>query len=171
MSADRLKHIEKSAATPEAEMPDGLSTGEQLLFLTLRELYNNFRSGAVNRERGKREKQKILDAYRQVKLQEDLWEDTQKLRKRVQNEIGSLHLCDCPTCRKVGRVFDGLERNDVPEDIRELQMWNDKLRDLVKERSERAAALSTQLDRVRWILVGTGPAEEMIEKIKEVIAK
>lgn len=163
-----LKELEKLAAAG-AELPDGLTTGEQMLFYALRGLYHDFRSGAVNRERGKREKQRIFDAYRQVEFQEKLWEDTQKLRKRVQREIGSLHLCDCPTCRKVGRVFDGLERSDPPEDVKELQTLNDKLRNLVQQRSERNAELRTVIDRVGWIIDGEGAVEDKIARIKEVI--
>lgn len=163
--------LEKLAATPGAEMPDGLKIGEQLLFLTLRELYNNFRSGAVNRERGKREKQRIMVAYQTIEFQESLMDYHLKLRRRLEREIGSLHKCDCPTCRKVGRVFDGIDRNDPPEDVAELQTWNDKLRDLVKERSDRAAALATQLDQVRWALNEKIPPEEIIEKIRKVVEK
>lgn len=163
--------IEKLAAAPDAEMPDGLKIGEQLLFLTLRELYNSFRSGAINRERGHREKQRIMVAYQSVQMQEALMEYHTTLRRRMEGVVGSLHKCDCPTCRKVARVFDGIDRRDPPEDAEELQVWNDKLRELVRERSERAAELATQLDRVRWALNEDIPAEAMIEKIKEVVKK
>lgn len=163
--------IEKLAATPGSEMPDGLNVGEQLLFLTLRELYSNFRAGAVNRERGHREKQRIMGAYQTIAFQQKLMDYHETLRKRLEHEVGSLHKCDCPTCRKVARVFDGIDRRDPPEDAVKLQEWNDKLRDLVAERSERAAELATQLDRVRWALDEDIPAEAMIEKIKEVVKK
>lgn len=163
--------LEKLAATPGAEMPDGLSIGEQLLFLTLRELYNNFRSGAVNRERGKREKQRIMVAYQNIEFQEKLMDYHMQLRRRLEREIGSLHKCDCETCRKVGRVFDGIDRNDPPEDVAELQKWNDNLRDLVKQRSERAGQLATQLDQVRWVLDEKLTPVEMVEKIRKVVEK
>lgn len=166
-----LKDLEKLAATPSAEMPDGLKIGEQLLFLTLRELYNNFRSGAVNRERAKREKQRIMVAYQSIVFQQDLMDYHMKLRRRMEREIGSLHKCGCETCKHVARVFDGIDRNDPPEDVKELQMWNDKLRDLVKERSERAGQLATQLDQVRWALDEKVLPEAMIEKIRKVVAK
>lgn len=166
-----LKVLEKLSATPGAEMPDGLGLGEELLFLTLRELYNNFRSGAVNRERGKREKQRIMVAYQSIQFQESLMDYHMKLRRRLEREVGSLHMCGCETCRKVARVFDGIERNDPPEDVAELQTRNDRLRDLVKERSERAGQLATQLDQVRWALDEKIPPEEMIEKIRKVVEK
>lgn len=163
--------LEKLAATPGAEMPDGLKIGEQLLFLTLRELYNNFRSGAVNRERGKREKQRIMVAYQNIESQERLMDYHVQLRRRLEREVGSLHLCDCPTCRKVARVFDGIDRKDPPEDTEELQKLNDKLRDLVQERSERAGRLASQLDQVRWVLNEKLAPVEMLGKIRKVVEK
>ena len=163
--------LEKLAATPCAEMPDGLKIGEQLLFLTLRELYNNFRSGAVNRERGKREKQLIMVAYRNIEFQEKIMDHHMKIRRRLESEIGSLHKCGCENCRKVARVLDGIDRRDPPEGVEELQAWNDRLRDLVQERTERAAKLATQLDQVRWALDENIPAEEMVEKIRKVVGK
>ena len=160
--------LERLAASG-AEMPDGLNTGEQLLFLTLRELYSNFRAGAVNRERGHREKLRILDAYRQVKFQYELLDEHLKIRRRLELEIGSLHKCGCEACRKVALIFDGLDRRDVPEDIKEVMDVNDKLREMIKERSERNAVLRTVIDRVGWIIDGEGTAEDKITRIKEVI--
>ena len=162
--------LEKLAAAG-AEMPDGYNLPEQLLFLTLRELYHNFRSGAVNRERGHREKQRIMVAYKSLKASYELMEYHQRLRGRLAKEVGMLHKCGCETCRKFARVLDGIDRTDIPDDIRELHEWNEKLRDLVRERSERAAELATQLDRVRWALEKELPAEDIIEKIKEVVKK
>ena len=160
--------LERLAASG-ADMPDGLKTHEQLLFLTLRELYTNFKSGAVNRERGRREKQSILLAYEQLKFENSLFEEHIRLRRRLEYEIGSLHLCGCETCRKVARVFDGIDRRDIPEDVKGLQETADKLREMVRQRSERNAELRTVIDRVGWIIDGDGTDEDKITRIKEVI--
>lgn len=160
--------LERLAAAGEA-MPDNLKTHEQLLFLTLRELYNNFRSGAVTRERGRREKQSILQAYEQLKFENSLFEEHVKLRHRLEFEVGSLHKCGCETCRKVARVFDGIERRDMPQDVKELQETTARLRDMVQQRSERNAELRTVIDRVGWIIDGEGTAEDKIARIKEAI--
>ena len=64
MTTDELERI----ASTDAEMPEGLELPEQLLFLTLRELYRNYHSGAVNRDRAKREKQRIYVAYKGLVL-------------------------------------------------------------------------------------------------------
>lgn len=42
------------------EMPDGLSTPDQTLYLQLRMLYNQYKTGIVSRETASREKKKLL---------------------------------------------------------------------------------------------------------------
>lgn len=151
------------------EMPDGLDLPEQLLFLTLRELYSNFRAGKVNRERGRREKNRIMVAYEDLRSRYAIMDYHMKIRRRLEREVGSLYRCDCEHCRQVAAIMDGIDRKDIPEDIKEVNAWNEKLRELVRQRSERAAELATQLDRVRWALDGDLSPEAMIEKIKEVV--
>ena len=163
-----LLDLEKMAYAG-SEMPDGLNTGEQMFFFAMRGLYHNHHIGAVNRERGHREKQRIMVAYQQVKFQYEMLDEQMKLRRRLELEIGSLHKCDCPTCRQVARVFDGIDRRDVPEDIKEVMDVNDKLREMSRQRSERNAELRTVIDRVGWVIDGEGTAEDKIARIKEVI--
>ena len=42
------------------EMPEGLSTPDQMLYLALRMLYNQYKTGIVSRETASREKKKLL---------------------------------------------------------------------------------------------------------------
>ena len=163
-----VKDIELIAAGG-GEVPDGLELPEQLLLITLRELYKNFRSGGVNRERGKREKQRIIVAYEALKSNYGVIDHHQAIRRRLQQNVGNLHDCGCPTCRKVMRVFDGIDRQDLPENVEEVNALNDKLREMVKERSERAAELRTTLDKVRWVLDKNTPAETMVKEIGEIV--
>ena len=157
--------LERLAASEE-EMPDGLTMPEQLLFLTLRELYKNFRSGAVNRERAKREKSRVLVAYRGLASEYAVVEQHLSIRKRLTKNIGDIYKCGCQNCRKLINIFNGIDRQDIPEDVKELHAWNERLRDLVKERSERNAELATQIDRVRWAL-----EKDDIERAKEIVKK
>lgn len=163
--------IERLAATPGSEMPEGLKLAEQLLFLTLRELYNNFRNGVITRDQGSMEKARIMRAYKHVELEHEIAEHHKAIRKRLEYEVGSLYKCGCETCQKVARIMDGIDKKDLPESLEEVHQWNKKLRELVKERSDRAAELATQLDRVRWALEKDAPAEEILKNIKEVVAK
>lgn len=49
------------------EMPDGLDYADQILFQQLRLLYSALKNGAITRETGVREKQKLLKEYEKNK--------------------------------------------------------------------------------------------------------
>lgn len=155
--------IERLAANGE-EVPGDLGMAEILLFLTLRELYSNYNKGVVNRERASREKQRILTAYNGVKQNCDIAEKQLKIKRRLEQNIGELHTCGCPHCKKLIDIFTGIDRKDIPDDIKEVNARNERLTDLVKERSERNAELATIIDRVRWAL-----EKGDIERAKEII--
>lgn len=158
--------IERAAASG-SEMPDDLPMPDQLLFLTLRELYSNFRSGAVNRSRGAREKQRIMTAYNGLKMEQKVMDEHKAIRNRLETNIGSLHKCGCEHCQKMLLLLDGIDRRDISEDIVQLNDQNDKLRSLVKDCTDHAIELRNKLDRVKWALEGDKPAEERLERIKE----
>ena len=161
--------IERAAAAGKP-MPKELRLSEQLLFLTLRELYHSFKSGAVSREQGSMEKKQIMKAYDQVLFEQNVLDEHLKIRRRIERELGSLHKNDCEACRRVARVFDGIDRRDIPESLTEALERNERLLELVRERSDRAAELRTQLDRIAWVLKDEKlPADAMIHKIKEVL--
>lgn len=158
-----LVSIERIAANGD-EVPDDLELPEQLLLLTLRELYSNYKAGAVERERAKREKQRILLAYRALRVSYEISNEHAKIRRRLEQNMYELHKCDCPNCRKLLRIFHGVERKDIPEDVKALHEHNEKLRDLVQERSERACYLATVIDKIKWAL-----DDGDIERAKEII--
>ena len=157
------EEIERLAAADD-EMPDDLSMPEQLLFLTLQTLYTNYRSGAVNKSRAKREKSRIYVAYGKLSEEYEIVERTVDMRRRLSKHIGELYKCGCPSCCKLINIFVGVDKTDIPEDVKELYAWNEKLRELVKERSERNAELATTIDRVRWAL-----EKGDIERVKEIV--
>lgn len=134
------EQLERLAASDE-EMPDGLAMPEQLLFLSIRELYKNFRSGAVNRERGKREKNRILVSYRGLASEYAIVEQHLQIRKRLTKNIGEIYKCGCPHCKKLIDIFNGIDRTDIPDDIKELHAWNEKLRDMIKDLKEKKGEL------------------------------
>jgi hypothetical protein len=158
--------IERIAAQENPEMPDGLELPEQLLLFTLRELYSNYRNGAVNRERAKREKSRILVAYRQLEGEHKIVKQQNEIRERLKKHIGTLYKCGCENCRKLLNIFTGVDRVDIPENVIELNECNKRLRDLVQERSERNAELATQIDMVRIAL-----EKNDIERAKEIVKK
>ena len=164
------EQLERLASRGE-EIPDDLDTPEQLLYLTLRELYKNFHSGTVNRDRAKREKNRIYVGYQKIKAEHDVLEQHLAIRKRLTNTVGEIYKCGCESCRKLINVFNGIDRKDIPEDVKELNAWNERLRDLVKERSDRNAELATVIDRVRWTLESDRTDAEKLERIKEIVSE
>ena len=160
------EELERLAAT-DAEIPDDLTMPEQLLFLTLRELYSNFRSGAVNRERAKREKSRIYVAYQSLQNEYRATEQHLEIRRRLSHNIGELYQCGCPNCKHLLNIFVGVDRKDIPQDAKELHAHNERLREMVKERSERNAELAMVIDRVRWAL----DSEDALKKIKDIVQK
>lgn len=159
------EEIERLAAT-DAEMPERLTMPEQLLYITLRTLYQNFRSGIVNRERAKREKSRIFVAYQNLKNEYKATEQHLEIKKRLSHNIGELYQCGCPNCKRLLNIFVGVDRQDIPQNIREVNALNERLREMVKERSERNAELATKLDCVRWAL-----EKNDIERAKEIVEK
>ena len=167
MTTDELERI---ASTGE-EMPDSLEMPEELLYLTLRTLYQNFHNGAVNRDRAKREKSRIYVAYRDLEQKYKLMGQQLQIRERLSNHMSELYECGCPHCRKLLNIFIGIDREDIPKDIKEVHALNDRLRELVKERSERNAELATVIDQVRWTLESDRTEKEKIERVKEIVGK
>ena len=160
MTTEELERL----AAANRDVPDNLELPEQLLFLTLRELYSNYQNGVVNKERAKREKSRILVAYQKLLADYRITEQNKEITKRLSHHIGDLYKCGCPNCQKLIRIFTGVDRQDIPEDIKELHASNERLRDLVKERSDRNAELATTIDRIRWAL-----EKGDIKRVKEII--
>lgn len=155
--------IERLAADG-SDMPDDLELPEQLLYFTMRELYGNYRSGHVNKERAKREKSRIMVAYYGLRQEYDLAKQYVEVRERLKHNIGELYNCGCPNCRKLLNIFTGIDRVDIPQDAKELYDQCERLREMVKERSERNAHLATVIDCVRWAL-----EKNDIERAREII--
>ncbi len=76
-----VNELEVAACAGE-EMPGNLNSAEQLLFQKLRYLYANHRAGVIDRERGRREKAKIMECFQS---------DT-NLLQRQQEHMKSEHL-------------------------------------------------------------------------------
>lgn len=160
--------LERLAAA-DVEMPDNLELPEQLLFLTLRTLYQNYHAGSVNRERAKREKSRINVAYDKLKNEFKIVEHHRNIQTRLTHIIGDVYSCNCQNCKKLLNVFTGIDRQDIPQDVKELNALAERLREMVKERSDRNAELATVIDRVRWTLESDRTDTEKLERIKEII--
>lgn len=162
--------LERLAAAG-ADMPDGLKLPEQLLFLTLRELYKNYRSGAVNKDRAKREKSKIMAAYNGLVFEQRVIDHHLAIRERIRKEMGNIYKCGCSDCQRMARILDGIERRDLNEDVVELNELVQKLQQLVGERTDRNVLYANLMDQIKYALGADIPPEQQIERIAEIVTK
>lgn len=127
--------IEQLAAK-NIDIPAELDMGEQLLFITLRTLYQNFKTGKVSRERGAKEKQEILNAYKNIRLECDTMKFYQQINTRVARSLEELYKCGCPNCKHLIELFSGIDRNDIPEDLKAANEQIVKLRSALEGKKE-----------------------------------
>ncbi|MBO6032547.1 MAG: hypothetical protein IKH71_09560 [Oscillospiraceae bacterium] len=101
--------IEKLAASG-AEMPADLNGAEQLLFLSLRQLYAIFRTGKLQRDIAKHEKSMIYDQYRKYELEYRSWTAGWERERRVQAMIQEISESGCEVCKRMLRTMEGIEK-------------------------------------------------------------
>lgn len=92
-------NIEKLAAQG-AELPDKLNGAEQLLFLSLRNLYSAFRSGKIPKDIAKIEKTRIYREYEQNALNLKCWMSGLEKERKLQHMTQEIKACDCEICVK-----------------------------------------------------------------------
>ena len=101
--------IDKLAASG-AEMPADLNGAEQLLFLSLRQLYAIFRTGNLNRDIAKHEKSMIYDQFRKYDLQCRSWTEGWERERRVQAMTQEIKESGCEVCKRMLRTMEGIEK-------------------------------------------------------------
>ena len=75
--------LEKDAMNGK-EMPDGLEYPEQILYMCLRMLYDQYRKQTITREMAAVEKKKLLDEYRCYKYQHEMGDEWVDVIKRTE---------------------------------------------------------------------------------------
>ena len=66
------------------EMPDGLEYPDQVLFLELRMLYDQFKKGIVDKAAATREKKRLLDNYRVYRFNDQMGKEWVEQIKRTE---------------------------------------------------------------------------------------
>lgn len=103
--------IEKAAATG-SDMDGELCNPDMWLFLSLRELYSQYRAGLIDRDRAKKEKATLLARYELERFYYDSYLEVVKMRNRVDSQLVELEKCGCEQCKKLIRIFDGMDGTD-----------------------------------------------------------
>lgn len=93
------------------EMPNNLNTAQQRLYQTLRCIYFQYKCGWIDKEEGRREKQKAISAYEVDEIHIKANADAIKIRSKVAGMLNDKSECD--VCRKVARVLDGRDKSDL----------------------------------------------------------
>ena len=105
MSTDELERLAASCS----EMPENLNVAEQLLFLSLRQLYAIYRTRKITRDIAKREKTKIYKQFETNSLDLRCWESAMEKSRKL--AILSPKLKNgCDLCKKYDRILGGLEK-------------------------------------------------------------
>ena len=105
MSTDELEKL----AASFAEMPDGLNAAEQLLYLSLRQLYAIYHTRKITRDIAKAEKTRIYKQYEINSLNLKCWESAMERTRKL--AVLSPELKNgCDLCKKYDRILGGLEK-------------------------------------------------------------
>ena len=106
MSTDELERLAASCS----EMPENLNVAEQLLFLSLRQLYAIYRTRKITRDIARAEKTRIYKQYEINSLNLKCWESAMERTRKLAVLSPSLKDSGCELCRKFFNVLGGLEK-------------------------------------------------------------
>ena len=97
--------LERAAADGKS-IPSGLTTGEMALYVAIRGLYSQVRSGAVDKETARKEKKRLITEFSKVEGMLNTMERSRKALAwlNVEFEEG-----DCPKCRELKKMIMQLE--------------------------------------------------------------
>lgn len=104
--------IERAAALG-SDLDGELCLPDMWLFLALRELYRQYRAGAVTREQARTEKKDLLSKHELARFFYDSYLGTVEMRKRISSRLVELERCGCEHCRELIRLFDGRDKTTV----------------------------------------------------------
>lgn len=102
------EELERRAMAGET-LPDNLPQPQQLLFLSFRSLYREYRCKAISREEARKEKAKLLSEYSLAMRNYDLSMMDAQRRNRISAYLPELNIHGCEKCKLAAKIFDGRE--------------------------------------------------------------
>jgi len=97
----------ETQANQNNELPPDLTQPEELLFLSLRVLYRDYKSGTILKDQAHREKLNILKAYESNKIWCEIYQNTAEMRNRLSRYFSEIEKGGCDKCRLAIKIFDG----------------------------------------------------------------
>lgn len=116
MTTEEIERV----ALSKKELPDGMNSVEQLLFLSLRQIYLTYEAHAIDNEQAGTEKNKVLNSYKDILstlhsrdiylLSLQRWDKAEKLMPEFEKD----NTDNCPTCelaKQIIKILDGRIRS------------------------------------------------------------
>jgi hypothetical protein len=105
-----IDDIERAARTGNTLLPDDLTMPRQMLFLSLRALYQSFRAGTITKDHAHSEKLKILKVYGDAELLWKIYQETAQMRNRLSRYLTEIEKGGCDKCRLAVKIWDGRDK-------------------------------------------------------------
>lgn len=90
------------------EMPDGLSYPDQILYLELRMLYDQYFKKVIDRETATKEKRKLLDEYKAYQFREEMGKEWVEVIRLTEMARADYRKNPCPeNAMKLIEIIEG----------------------------------------------------------------
>jgi len=101
----------KTKAYKNEPMPEYSSQSEQLAYLSMRALYNDFRKGNINKDQAMQDEAKIKQTYDNANLDYQrnlkLMKEINDMRIALAGMSKEVEQGTCNQCKKMMQIFDG----------------------------------------------------------------
>lgn len=88
-------------------VPARYTLPEQLLFLSLRILHEEYRRDEITREQAAKEKARLLDQFRRAQQLFAIFQHTVEIRNTMSWKFRNIEKNGCPHCQELIKIFDG----------------------------------------------------------------
>lgn len=103
-----FEELERKAMAGEM-LPEDLPQPQQLLFLSLRSLYREYRNNVISRDEAKKEKGKLLGEYSRAYKNYQIYVNEAQRRNKISRYLSEININGCEKCKLAVRIFDGRE--------------------------------------------------------------
>lgn len=102
----------ESLANRGEQLPKAYTLPEQLLFLSLRVLHEEYRRNEITRKQAIDEKARLVRQYKEAMGQLAIYQQAVRVRNTMSWRFAAIEKDGCPLCRELVQIFDGRRRPD-----------------------------------------------------------
>lgn len=96
------------AAKQGLPLPDGLTLTESWLYLSIRMLAKEYKSGSINAEQARIEKMKLISTYELIAQGEKIHRKEIENRLRLSKYMVNAEKGECENCKAMSRILSGI---------------------------------------------------------------